>query len=125
MLKITLTQVKEKATDLAQTGFAKSSQVAEMTKLQLNIVSQEDIIKKSFFELGKRYYEQNSNNPEPAYEAACQRVEGAYKKIAQNKERIKELRNPDILSIYDINSDYIDVTEEDIFSDSVEDDSEV
>lgn len=121
MTRITLTQIKDKASDLAQTGIAKSSQVAEIAKLQINNVNQEDVIKKAFFEMGKRYYEQNRETPEPAYLAACQKVDGCYKLIAQNKERIKELRNPDILSIYDIPSDIVDADAVDI-SDIVDDD---
>lgn len=114
MMKITLTQVKERATGLAQSGIAKSTQVAEMTKLQLNIVSQEEMIKKSFYELGKRYYEQYGKAPEPAYEASCLKVAEGYKQINQYKERIKELRNPDVFSIYD-DSDLVDLRDDEIF----------
>lgn len=126
-MKITLTQVKERATGLAQSGIAKSTQVAEMTKLQLNIVSQEEVIKKSFYELGKRYYEQYGKTPEPAYEAACLKVAEGYKQITNNKERIKELRNPDVFSIYD-DSDLVDLSEEEIFvvsPEAFEDDSDL
>lgn len=112
-MKITLTQVKERATGLAQTGLVKSTQVAEMTKLQLNIVSQEEAIKRSFYELGKRYYEQYGKNPEPAYEAACLKVDEGFKEIASYKARIKEIRNPDVFSIYEP-FDVVDVDMDDL-----------
>lgn len=115
MAKISINQMKEKAVDFAQSGLAKSSQVAEMSKLQLNIASHEEIIKKSFFEIGKRYYEMNGENPDPAFEAACQKANMSFTHINKNKERIKELRNPDASSIYDITNDVIELNESDLF----------
>lgn len=108
MAKITLVEVKEKASDLAQAGIIKSSQTMEIAKLQIGIVSQEDVIKKAFFDLGKRYYEQHGQNPEPAYEAACQKVDAGYQLIAEKKAKIKELKNPDVLNIYDVPSNVIE-----------------
>lgn len=108
MAKITLVEVKERASGLAQAGLVKSSQTMEIAKLQIGIVSQEDVIKKSFFELGKRYYEQHGDNPEPAYEAACQKASASYKNIAEKKEKIKELKHRDVLDIYDIPTDAVE-----------------
>lgn len=114
MIKLTLTQVKEKATDLAQTGLVKSSQMTEIAKLQISNMTHEDVIKKAYFELGKRYYEQYGDKPESAYEASCQKVSETYKAIAKNKARIKELRNPDIVSIYDLPDDVVDIDIEEV-----------
>lgn len=122
MAKITLVEVKEKASGLAQAGIVKSTQTMEIAKLQIGIVSQEDVIKKAFFDLGKRYYEQHGKNPEPAYEAACQKVDAGYALIAEKKAKIKELKNPDVLDIYDVPShvieadiELVDIEEEDAF----------
>ena len=44
---------KDKAIDLAQTGVAKSKQLAEIAKLNLANASEEDEIKKAYIEMGK------------------------------------------------------------------------
>lgn len=120
MIKITLTQVKEKAADLAQTGIVKSTQISEIAKLQITNMTHEDSIKKAYFELGKRYFEQYGKNPEPPYEASCQKIEETFKLIAKNKERIKDLRNPDIINIYDMPDDVVDVEVEDVTKEDIE-----
>lgn len=125
MTRITLTQIKDKASDLAASGLVKSTQMAEIAKLQLNNVSQEDVIKRAFFEMGKRYYEQHGENPDPAYMAACQKVDACYQVIEKNKQRMEELKHPDVLSIYDVSVNAMDaeVVEADVIES--EDDMEL
>lgn len=97
MSKITLEDVKDKAVDLAQAGLAKSSQVAEMAKLQINTATEQETIKKLYLQLGKRYYQEFSFDPGANYEEACVKITEAKQRINENTMRIKELRNPDII----------------------------
>ena len=60
---------KDKAIDLAQTGVAKSKQLAEIAKLNLANASEEDEIKKAYIEMGKLYYAERGMAPEAAYAA--------------------------------------------------------
>lgn len=122
MAKITLDDVKDKAVDLAQTGIAKSAQVTEMAKLQINSATEQDTIKKLFVDIGKRYYEANKENPDPMFEAAFEKIGVSKEKINANNLRIKELRNPDIIMSedkmpngaipIDVETEDIDTTEE-------------
>ncbi len=114
MAKITLDDVKDRAVDLAQTGIAKSAQVTEMAKLQINSATEQDTIKKLYIDIGKRYFEENCDNPDLMYAASVERIKVSKEKIAANNLRIKELRNPDIIfSEEKIPSDaiYVDVSE--------------
>lgn len=87
--------LKSKATDLAQTGVAKSKQLAEITKLKAANMGEEDTIKKAYIELGKLYYEEKGMAPEGAYVAACERITAARAAIETNNARIDELKDKD------------------------------
>lgn len=120
MGKITLDEVKEKAVDLAQSGIAKSAQVTEMAKLQINSATEHDTMKKLFIEIGKHYYEANGENPDPAYAEAIEKINKSKDKIKANNLRIKELRNPDIIMTEEgmpdgtipVEADFEDITKE-------------
>ena len=84
--------IKDKAIDLAQSGVAKSKQVAEITKLNLNNVAEEDSIKKAYIEIGKLYYAERGMAPEAAYAALCEKITAAKVNIEENKSRIEALK---------------------------------
>ncbi|BDF67398.1 hypothetical protein CE91St43_13700 [Oscillospiraceae bacterium] len=86
---------KDKAMDLAQTGVAKSKQLAEIAKLNLANAGEEDNIKKAYIELGKLYYAERGMAPEAAYAALCEKVTAAKVNIEENKARIDELKTED------------------------------
>ena len=73
--------LREKVTDLAQSGVAKSKQLAEIAKL-----------KKAYLELGRLYYAERGAAPEGAYAAACGRISQAKAAIETNNARIAELK---------------------------------
>ena len=83
---------KDKAIDLAQTGMAKSKQLAEIAKLNLANASEEDDIKKAYIEMGKLYYAERGMAPEAAYAVLCEKVTAAKVNIEENKARIEELK---------------------------------
>lgn len=83
---------KDKAIDLAQTGVAKSKQLAEIAKLNLANASEEDEIKKAYIEMGKLYYAERGMAPEAAYAALCEKVTAAKVNIEENKARIEDLK---------------------------------
>ena len=59
--------LREKVTDLAQSGVAKSKQLAEIAKLKTSNMGEEDTIKKAYLELGRLYYaERGGPMPPPA-----------------------------------------------------------
>lgn len=112
MAKFNFENLKEKASDLAQSSVAISYQTAEMAKLRLAIVSEEEAIKKAYQEMGKLYYQQHGESPEAAYTPACKRVTEARETIKAHEKRVQELRNPDILSEENIPEDVVDLPTE-------------
>ena len=84
--------LKGKATDLVQSGVAKSMQLAEIAKLKTANMGEEDTIKKAYIELGKLYYAENGAVAGGAYAAACERITAAKAAIETNNERITQLK---------------------------------
>ena len=84
--------LKGKATDLVQSGVAKSMQLAEIAKLKTANMGEEDTIKKAYIELGKLYYAENGAVAGGAYAAACERITAATAAIETNNDRITQLK---------------------------------
>ena len=84
--------LKGKATDLVQSGVAKSMQLAEIAKLKTANMGEEDTIKKAYIELGKLYYAENGAVAGGAYAAACERITAAKATIETNNDRITQLK---------------------------------
>ena len=84
--------LKGKATDLVQSGVAKSMQLAEIAKLKTATMGEEDTIKKAYIELGKLYYAENGAVAGGAYAAACERITAAKAAIETNNDRITQLK---------------------------------
>ena len=84
---------KEKTTDLAQAGVAQSKRLAEIAKLKLSNMGEEDTIRKAYIELGKLYYAEHGSAPEGAYASACEKITAARAVIETNNDRIAQLKN--------------------------------
>ena len=80
--------------DLAQAGVAQSKRLAEIAKLKMANLSEEDNIKKAYLEIGRLYYAEKGAAPDGAYAAACERITAARAAIEANKDRIAELKQP-------------------------------
>ena len=85
--------LREKVTDLAQSGVAKSKQLAEIAKLKTSNMGEEDTIKMAYIELGKLYYAEKGAAPEAAYAASCEKITAAKAAIEANNDRIAELKS--------------------------------
>lgn len=90
-----LDNLKEKVTDLAQAGMAKSKQLAEIAKLKAANMAEQDTIKKAYVEIGKLYYAEKGSTPEGGYAAACEKITAAKASIAANNAKIEELKDGD------------------------------
>ena len=90
--------LRDRAMDLGRAGVAKSKQLAEITRLTLNNASEEDAIKKAYLEIGKLYYAERGNAPEPAYAALCEKVTAAKVNIEENKARIAQIKQESDIS---------------------------
>lgn len=93
--KDTFDTLKDKATDLAQAGVAQSKRLAEIAKLKMANMAEEDAIKKAYLEIGKLYYAEQGATPGGAYAAACEKITASKAVIETNNERIAELKQPE------------------------------
>lgn len=87
-----LDTLKEKAVDLAQSGAAKSKELAEIGKLKLNNAAEEDAIKKAYMEIGKLYYAERGLTPDAAYAALCEKITASKAVIEANNLRLEEMK---------------------------------
>ena len=94
-LKANATVLKDKATDLAQTGAAESKRLAEIAKLKSANLGEENTIKKAYVEIGKLYYEMMGAAPGEDFAAACEKITAAKAAIEANNDRIAELKVKD------------------------------
>lgn len=94
-LKETVSDIGEKVGDLAQTGVAKSKQLAEIAKLKAANMAEQDAIKKAYLEIGKLYYAEKGATPEGGYAAACEKITAAKANIAANNAKIEEIKDGD------------------------------
>ena len=92
--KDTFDTLKDKATDLAQAGVAQSKRLAEIAKLKMANMAEEDAIKKAYIEIGKLYYAEQGASLDGAFAAACERVTASKAAIEANNDRIAELKQP-------------------------------
>ena len=93
MAKEIFDALKDKAADLAQAGVAQSKRLAEIARLKVANMGEEDAIKKAYIEIGKLYYAEKGAAPDAAYVAACEKITAAKAAIETNNDRIAELRS--------------------------------
>ena len=87
-----LDDLKKKAAELAQTGAAKSRQLAAIAKLKAANLGEEDAIRKAYIELGKQYFAMYGQHPEDEFVAACTIIKEAQATIAANNDMIKDIK---------------------------------
>ena len=84
--------IKAKAMELTNTGVAKAKELSEIGKLKVQIVSEQDEIRRAYLEIGKLYYEQHCDAPEEGYAELCKKVAESKAKIDYNNERIADIK---------------------------------
>ena len=70
----------------------KTKELADITKLNLQISSEEDNIKNKYIEIGKLYYELFSSNPDEKFAELCSSITESMNKISALKEQILEIK---------------------------------
>lgn len=81
-----------RVSDFAQAGAAKARELAEITKLKVANVSEEDAIRRAYIEIGKLYYSKHGLSPESPYAAFCEKITASREKIAYNKQKIADIK---------------------------------
>lgn len=85
--------LKERATDLANSGIAKSKTMAEIAKLKANSMAEEDAMRKAYIEIGKAVYASLESGEEAQIEAYVEKVKACKAVIEKNNAKIAALKS--------------------------------
>lgn len=88
-----LDDLRDKATELAQSGVAISKQLADIAKLKTDNMAEEDAIRKACLAIGKLYFELHGEAPEAPFTAECDKIRACQARIAANNIRLAELKD--------------------------------
>ena len=70
----------------------KAKDLAEIASLKRQISTCEDVIRKNYIEIGKRYYESFGQEPGAEYEEFCRAIANANSGIEELEQKIKEVK---------------------------------
>ena len=70
----------------------KAKEVAGIAQLKIQINTQEDLIKKSYQEIGKRYFELYRDMPEDPFLKECDDIKAAEREIEKLQDQIELLK---------------------------------
>jgi hypothetical protein len=87
--------ITKKVTGTAKVAATKANDIVEVTKLNLNIGTEEDKIRKLYAELGKAVYDAYSTGVEigDAFKFYCKRIDEIEKNIEDMRQKILEMKN--------------------------------
>ena len=77
---------------MAQSGVAKAKDMAEIAKLKMSNSKEKDGIRKAYTEIGKIYFAQHGDSPDPAFASLCAQIVERQERIAYNDERITDIK---------------------------------
>ena len=84
-----------KAKGLASFAAKKTKNVSRIAKLNVDISSERDTIKRNYLEIGKLYYETHREDPEPYFLQLCQEIDLSLESIARMEAEIVRLKTED------------------------------
>ncbi|MCM1040664.1 MAG: hypothetical protein NC314_12295 [Roseburia sp.] len=70
----------------------KAKDLAEIANLKSQISTCEEVVKKNYMEIGRRYYELHGAAPEEDYDEQCRAIANAQNGITELEEKIKEIK---------------------------------
>ena len=70
----------------------KAKELAAIANLKSQISTCEEVMKKNYLEIGKIYFEQYSDMPEPPFEKQCEAIKNSQRAIADLQEKIDQLK---------------------------------
>lgn len=90
---LNLEGLRERASDLANSGIAKSKNLAEIAKLKTGIMAEEDALRRAYIEIGKAVCEGLETGEVAEIDGYVEKVRGCKALIAENEARIAAIRS--------------------------------
>jgi predicted RNA-binding Zn-ribbon protein involved in translation (DUF1610 family) len=84
----------KKVSDTAKAAAKKSGDIVEITKLNMNVGSEEDKIEKKYSEIGKLLYESyvSGKTVGEEFKPHCEEIEKYFENVSAMKQKIQELK---------------------------------
>ena len=90
---LNLEGLRERASDLANSGIAKSKNLAEIARLKTGIMAEEDALRRAYIEIGKAVCESLETGAEAGIDAYVEKVKGCKALIAENEAKIAAIKS--------------------------------
>jgi ElaB/YqjD/DUF883 family membrane-anchored ribosome-binding protein len=103
--------VADKSVSFAKKAADKAVQTAKIAKLNAEIVSEKDKVKKAYQEIGKIYYHLHKDDPEADFTGAFEALEAAIGNIKQKNADIKALKSDGLEDIVCPDAEDADIDE--------------
>ena len=87
----TIDSLKEKAADAAQTAAKTAKHVAFVSKMRLEIIKEQERVRRNYTKLGKVYYKDYVTDEEPdeaEYKPLCDDISASFRRINELREQI-------------------------------------
>lgn len=87
----TMDSLKEKAADAAQTAAKTAKYVASLSKMRLEIIKEQERVRRNYGKLGKVYYKDYVTDEEPdeaEYKPLCDDISASFRRINELREQI-------------------------------------
>jgi len=91
MMATTMDSLKDKAANAAQTAAKTAKHVASVSKMRLEIVKEQERIRRNYSKLGKVYYKDYVTDEEPdeaEYKPLCDDISASFRRINELREQI-------------------------------------
>ena len=85
-------KVGETITTKGKEAADKAKEVAEIVSLKNQIKVCEDVIKKNYMEIGKKYYEVNAEAEDAEFARQCTAIRNAEKGVKELEEKIRKIK---------------------------------
>ena len=100
-----------KAKTFALFAAKKTKDVSHIAKLNVDIASERDCIKRNYLEIGKLYYETHREDPESYFMQLCQEIDLSLESIARMESEIARLKTESASGQPDIEVEILDEDE--------------
>ena len=85
-------KIGDTITEKGKVAADKAKELAAIANLKSQISTCEEVMKKNYLEIGKIYFEQYSDMPEPPFEKQCEAIKNSQRAIADLQEKIDQLK---------------------------------
>ena len=88
----TAEHIAAKSIELARSAAEKTKLVARISKLNADVISEKDALRRAYLDLGKLYYEKFKDEPDDVLADNCRRIASSLAVISQCRDEIDQCK---------------------------------